>query len=93
MSEIKETKELIVGIKEAVKAGKKIRDIVSDGIAADDLPKAFELVKEQSTKVEIYSAAVKDVSLIKDELKDLSQPELIELFMDLAKAVTEIEKA
>ena len=90
--EIKETKELVAGLKEAFKAGKKIRNIVKDGISAGDLPAAFELVKEQSAKLEIYSAAVKDAYLIKDELKDLSQAEIIEIFMELVKAVSEVEK-
>ena len=69
----KETNELLDGIVEAVKAGKKIRDIVADGIDASDLPKAFDLVKEQSGKIEVYSAAAKDVSKVKEELKDLDK--------------------
>lgn len=90
--EIKETKELIAGVKEAFKAGKEIKKIVEDGVSAGDLPAAFELVKAQSSKLEIYSEAVKDANLIKDELKDLSQAEIIEIFMELVKAVSEVEK-
>ena len=91
--DVKETKELIAGLKEAFKAGKSIRDILKDGVEASDLPKVFELVKEQASKAEIYTDAIKDVSSIKDELKDLSKDEVIELFMELASAVSEVEKA
>ncbi len=93
MKDIKETKEFIAGVKEALKAAKKVRDIVADGVGVDDLPKAFELVKEQSSKIEVYSAAVKDVSLIKEELMDLSKEEIIELVMEIVKASSEVEGA
>lgn len=91
--EIKETKELIAGLKEAFKAGKKIKEIVGDGVSVNDVNASFELIKDQSSKLEIYSAAVKDANLIKEELKDLTQPELIELFLELVKSVSEVEKA
>jgi urease gamma subunit len=93
MKGTKETVELIDGIVEAVKAGKSVRDIVKDGVDMTDLPKAFELIKEQSAKVEIYAAAAKDVALIKEELQDLDKAEIISLVMKLAEAVSEIEKA
>jgi len=89
----KETNELLDGIVEAVKAGKKIRDIVADGIDASDLPKAFDLVKEQSGKIEVYSAAAKDVSKVKEELKDLDKAELLAIIMKLVSSVEEIEAA
>lgn len=91
--DIKETKELIAGVKEAVKLGKKIRDIVADGIDSSDLPKAFELVKEQSAKIEIYNAARKDIVLVKEEIKDLSKEELIEIVLSIVTAVSEVEAA
>ena len=91
--DIKETKELIAGVKEAVKLGKAIRDIVADGIDSSDLPKAFELVKEQSKKIETYNAAYKDVALVKEEIKDLSKEELIEIVLSVVSAVSEIEAA
>ena len=90
--DIKETKELLAGVKEAIILGKKVRDIVADGIDSSDLPKAFELVKEQSAKVAVYTLAIKDVELVKEEIKDLSKEELIELIMSVVSAVSEIEK-
>lgn len=91
--DIKETKELLAGVKEAVKLGKAVRDIVADGVDSSDLPKAFELVKEQSKKVELYTAAIKDVALVKEEIKDLSKEELIEIVLSVVSAVSEIEAA
>lgn len=91
--DIKETKELLKGVTEAVKLGKSVRDIAKDGIDASDLPKAFELVKEQAEKVEIYTAAVKDVALVKEEIKDLSKEELLEIIMTVVSSVSEIEAA
>lgn len=91
MSDIKETKEFIAGLKEGAKAGKKIRDIVKDGIDAGDLPKAFELVKEQAEKAPVYSAAVADIAKIKEEIKDLDKNEVVEIVMQIVSAVSEIE--
>ena len=90
---MKETNELIDGVVEAVKAGKKIRDILADGATMADVPAAFELIKEQSAKLEIYSAAAKDAKLAIEELKDLDKEEIIGLVMKLVSAVSEIEKA
>lgn len=86
---IKETKEMIAGLKEAFKAGKTIKKMVEEGF---DVVKAFELIKAQIEKVEIYSDAVKDADKIKDELKDLSKEEMVELFLELVSAVSEVEK-
>lgn len=89
---IKETQELIAGLTEAVKLGKNIRDIVKDGVDASDIPKAFDLIKNQSEKFEIYEAALKDVKLVKDELKDLDKEEILTLIFQLVDAVEQIEK-
>jgi len=70
-----------------------VSDPVVAGVDVSDFPKAIELVKEQVAKVEIYSAAAKDVSLVKAELQDVDKEELITLVMKLASAVSEIEKA
>lgn len=91
--EIKETKELIAGLKEAVKAGKKVRDIVKDGVGADDIAKAIELVKAEVAVIPVYEAAAKDVSLVKAELQDLDKDELVELFLEIVQGVREVEAA
>lgn len=91
--DIKETKELIAGVKEAFKLGKSVRDIVADGVGPEDLMKGFDLVREQSSKVEIYAAAAKDVAIVKEELKDLSKDEMVEIFLMLVAAVSDVEAA
>ena len=90
---IKETQELIAGLTEAVKLGKNIRDIVKDGLDTSDIPKAFDLVKEQSEKFAVYEAALKDVKLVKEELKDLDKEEILTIIFQLVDAVEQIEKA
>ena len=70
--EIKETKELLAGIELiSVKAG----EILKDGIDASDLPKLLELLSNFSVIIE----AVKGITEIDDELKELSEQEAIEL--------------
>lgn len=90
---IKETEEILIGVKEAFKAGKAIRDIVKDGVDMTDIPKAFELVKNQSDKLMIYEAAIKDAKLAKDELKDLDKEEILKLLMIVIDGVSEVDKA
>lgn len=90
---IKELKEIMMGAKEGLKVGKAIRDIVSDGVSAGDLPKAFELVKEQAEKLDVYKDAIEDAKLAKEELEDLDKAEIVELMMIIVEAVNEIEKA
>jgi len=86
---VKETKEMINGLKEGFKAGKAVRDIVKEGF---DIVKTIELIKGQVEKIDIYSAAIKDADVIKDEIKDLSKEEMVELFLELVSAVSEVEK-
>lgn len=92
MKDIKETKELLVGIKEAVKLGKSVRDIVRDGVDTGDIPAAFELVRAQTGKFEIYNAAFSGVKEIKEELKDLDSAEIAELFFQIIESIEEIDK-
>ena len=91
--EIKETKEILAGAKEGFLLGKKVRDIVADGIDASDIPTAFEVIKVQSEKFEIYQAAVEDAYLAKEELQELSKEEILELFMVIIDGINEVEKA
>lgn len=90
---LKETKEILVGVKEAFKAGKAIRDIVADGVGAEDLSAVFDLVKNQADKLEVYEAAIKDAKLAKEEIKDLSKEEILELLLVIIDGITEVEKA
>lgn len=69
---IKESLELVAGI-ELVTVS--TLDIAKDGLGADDIPKALELVKKSDVIVE----AVKGIDLVDDEVKDLDQAELIQL--------------
>lgn len=97
MSEVKlgmkETNEALDAVVLAVKAGKKVRDIVKDGVDASDFPKAIELITSEIGNVPVYSAGFKDVKLVAEEIKDLDKPELIALIMKVVGAVEEIEKA
>lgn len=89
---IKETQELIAGLTEAVKLGKNIRDLVKGGVSAASIPQAFEIIKEQSEVFGVYEAALKDVKLVKEELKDLDKEEILTLIFALVEAVEAIEK-
>ena len=90
---IKETQELIAGLAEAVKLGKGVRDLVKSGVSVASIPQAFEIIKEQSEKFGVYEAALKDVKLVKEELKDLDKEEILVLIFALVDAVEKIEKA
>lgn len=92
MKPVKETKELLNGIKEAAKLGKKVRDIVSDGVDASDLPKAFGLFQEQAGKLAVYSLAFENIAEVKLELQDLDKAEIIELLMEVVNGISEVEK-
>lgn len=91
MESLKETKELLAGVKEAAKLGKKVRDIVKDGVDASDLPKAFGLFQEQAGKLSVYSLAISDVEKVKLELQDLDKAEIIELLMEVVNGISEVE--
>lgn len=69
---IKESLELLAAI-ELGSVG--IIDIAKDGIGADDIPKALDLVK----KSDVFVEGVKGFNEIDDEVKDLDQAELIQL--------------
>lgn len=84
MSSIKETKELFEGLALVAKGAK---DIAKDGkVDFSDLSIAVDLVKNSNVLVE----AVKGVDQIPEELKDLSQEELLEIIMIVYKKVTEV---
>ncbi len=89
----KETGEILDASVLAIKAGKKIRDIVKDGVDASDFPKAIELVTQEISNIPVYGAGIKDAGKAKAELEDLDKAELIALIMKVVSAVEEIEKA
>lgn len=97
MSEVKlgmkETNEALDAVVLAAKAGKKVRDIVKDGVDASDFPKAIEVITTEIANVPVYVEGAKDASKIKAELEDLDKAELIALIMKVVSAVEEIEKA
>jgi hypothetical protein len=86
---IKECKELIVGVD--LLAVTSI-SIAKDGLGADDIAKALELIK----KVEVIIEAVKGVDQIDDELKELEGDEIAQLGMatfDMIKnIIAEVKK-
>lgn len=90
---IKETKELLEGIKELAKLGKEVRDILGDGYQPSDLVSGFDVIKNQADKVDVYKSAYEGVKLVPEELKDLSKDEMVELFLLLVNGVSEVEKA
>lgn len=84
---IKESKELLDGIKLLAVSAKKI---AKDGVSLADLPEAIELLK----KVDVLVEAVKGLDGLDEELKDLEQEELVELGLkvfSIVKAVSNKE--
>lgn len=92
MKDIKETKELLEGVKELAKLGKEVRDILGDGYQPSDLVAGFDVIKKQADKVDVYKDAYEGAKLIPEELKDLDKEEMVELFMMLINGISEVEK-
>jgi hypothetical protein len=70
MTDIKETKEVVVAVADLIKAGLKV---VSDGhVSFTDIPVLFGILGT-------LNDAIKGVKLIPAELKDLDQKEITEL--------------
>lgn len=90
---MKETNEIVEGLVEAFKAGKGVRDIVKDGVDANDIMPAINLMQEQFKKINTYSEAIKDADKAIEEIKNASKEDLISLFIRLVKAVEEVERA
>jgi len=89
----KETNEALDAVVLAIKAGKKVRDIVKDGVDASDFPKAIELITSEIQNVPVYTAGAKDANLIKAELQDLDKSEIVALIMKVVESIEEVEKA
>jgi len=83
---VKESKELLEGI---LVLGVSAKKIAKDGVSLADLPEALELLK----KVDVLVEAVKGVDAIGEEVKDLSQEELIELGLKVFSVVKAIKEA
>lgn len=90
---IKETQELLAGLTEAIKLGKNVRDLVKGGVSSAGLPGVFNLIKEQSEKLDVYSAAIDNVKEVKEEIKDLDKEEILALVFQIVDAIDQIEKA
>lgn len=93
MLNTKETNEAIDAIVLAIKAGKKVRDIVKDGVDATDFPKAIELITSEVSNVSVYAEGFKGAEKVLEEVKDLDKAELIALIMKVVGAVEDVEKA
>lgn len=89
---IKETQEALVALKHLVMVGKRVRDIISDGVDANDIPAAFSLIKDQADNLDIYKDGFEGADEIKDELKDLDQSEIVALFMQVIESIDEVDK-
>lgn len=89
---IEELQEFLEGVKEAAKAGKKIRDIVKDGVDASDLPKAFDLIKDQAEKIDVYVEAFSDFDKKLAQAKDIDSDEAVKLIMQLIAGIKEVEE-
>lgn len=90
---IKETQEVLKALKHLVMVGKKVRDIVKDGVDAGDIPAAFKLIQDQADKLDIYSDGYENAEQVKDELKDVDEKEVIALFMQIIDGISEVDKA
>jgi hypothetical protein len=84
--DIKETKELIEGVKLLAVAGAKI---AKDGINVADLQHLVELAKN----FEVIQKAFENVKEVEAEIKDLEESELIELVGVLYSLVKEVKEA
>lgn len=89
---IKETQEALKALKHLVMVGKKVRDIVSDGVGVDDVPAVFALIKDQADKLDIYNDGFEGADQIKAELQDLDQGEIVAIFMQVIDAIDEVDK-
>lgn len=69
---IKESLEILAAIELLGVSG---IEIAKDGINADDISKALDLIKNSDVLVE----GVKGINLVDEEIKDLEQEELIQL--------------
>lgn len=85
--DIKETKELIEGLKQCAVIIKKIAGDKKINIA--DLAH----IKDVADAMPAITAAVKDVEKMKEELKDLDQGEVLEIIGALYSAADELNKA
>lgn len=85
MKDLKQTKELLEGLKLIAVAAKKV---AKDGkVDLSDVGAVIDLAKESSKLVE----AVKDIQEIPSELADLEKEELLEIILAVYKAVEEVE--
>ncbi len=86
MSDIKNLKELLAGLKLLAVEGKKI---AKDGIGIEDIAAVVDLAKN----FDVLAAAVKDINLVEDEIKDLDQAEILELVAELFALVKAVKEA
>ena len=84
--DVKNLMEVIAALKLAVVS---IKGISKDGVGVDDLPKALELLK----KYDLFLAAVKDIDMIDEEIKDVDSAEAILVVTALMAAIKEIKEA
>lgn len=84
-----DVKNLLEVIKAVEVVGVSVKGIAKDGIAIDDLPKALELIK----KYEVLVAAVEDVKMIVDEVKDIDSSEAVVVVTSLMSAIKAIKEA
>ena len=84
--DIKNSLEIVAAIK---LAGVKGKEILKDGIKADDLPKAFELIKEY----QVFVDAATDAKLVVVEAKDIDAQEAVQFYMAFQDAIKAIKEA
>lgn len=85
--DIKESKELLDGLKLLAKAGKKI---AADGkVGLDDLSHLIDLSKDLDKLV----ASFKGLDKLDDELKDLDEAEIMELVSKMFSIFKEIKES
>ncbi len=86
MKTVKETKELLSALE---LLGVKLKLIAKNGVGVDDLAQLLDLVKAHEVLLEGF----KDLKEVDDELKDLSQEEVVELVMALLKLAKSLKDA
>jgi len=84
---IKNTKEVIVALNKLVV---KLAPLLANGIQVGDLIEGFNAINGDPVAKAEFEAALKDIHLVDDEIKDISLSEGIELVMVQAKILPEL---
>jgi hypothetical protein len=87
MKDIKETKELLIGIMELAKVS---AELLKDGAQVQDLVDGYTKIALDPVRKAKLEAALKGIHAVEDEVKDISFAEAMELLVVVAKELPEL---